>query len=418
MISLLVKYFSLFILCFLMPHLCLALQLDAQFGNGGTVLTSLSDGTDRGEMVAITNDGNILVAGEVDWGGKQDIGVVRYDERGRLDKRFGNGGKVVIDLGGQEEIHGLLALKDGGIVLGGLTRTKKKSDFALVKLLPQGQLDEGFGRHGRVITHLGDQDEIHYLALHPDGFIVAAGFTRSRGNTDAVLIGYNLNGEIDEHFGQSGIVRGDFGVRDRLYGMDVNQDGKIFVTGSIRQTGSSDDCLVLSYGSDGSLDPNFGEAGKLVIEFSKAQDVCAAISVSEDRTIVVAGFSERQKGNTEFAVAKILPSGSLDVNFGNQGMVSTDFFGRVDIAHAILMQDKQIMVSGEYQRWNVENHLMESGFGLILYSLRGISSDGPYTHSFRTYNTELANAMTWHDKKIILAGQSGNSFSIIQYKIK
>src|SRR4051812_17849753 len=70
---------------------------------------------------------------------------------GDLDPTFGNGGKVVTDLGPLGFATGVALQLDGKVVAAGSSGGK----FALVRYLPDGSLDSGFGSGGVVTTAIG-----------------------------------------------------------------------------------------------------------------------------------------------------------------------------------------------------------------------------------------------------------------------
>src|SRR6266542_2209334 len=77
--------------------------LDPTFGAGGKVLTDLGGAGryDGAYAVAVEPDGKILAAGFSDAGGSTDFALVRYNNDGSLDGRFGGGGKVLTDVSGR-----------------------------------------------------------------------------------------------------------------------------------------------------------------------------------------------------------------------------------------------------------------------------------------------------------------------------
>jgi uncharacterized delta-60 repeat protein len=75
--------------------------LDASFGSGGEVITSLAAGQNSAARgIAIQPDGKIVVAGFAGVGGSQEFAVARYTSGGTLDATFGSGGIVLTNAGG------------------------------------------------------------------------------------------------------------------------------------------------------------------------------------------------------------------------------------------------------------------------------------------------------------------------------
>lgn len=105
---------------------------------------------------------------------------------------------------------------------------------------------------------------------------------------------------------------------------------------------------VARYFTNGSLDPGFGDSGKVVTHpGSAARDGVNAMALPADGKIVGAGFSDR--GNDlRFTVLRNASDGVLDTGFGNNGVRYIDS-GEVGhhVARSVLLQrDGKIVVTG------------------------------------------------------------------------
>jgi uncharacterized delta-60 repeat protein len=174
-------------------------SLDSSFGTGGKVITEFGDYA-VAYAVAIQTDGHIVAAG----GNSSDFTLARYNPDGSLDPAFGAGGKVTTDFGSYDQAYGVAIQTDGRIVAAGSTNVN--ADFALARYSPDGTLDSSFGTGGKVITDLGgDNDQANAVAILGDGKIVAAGFGLAR---------YNPDGSLDPTFGTGGTVTTAIGAFD------------------------------------------------------------------------------------------------------------------------------------------------------------------------------------------------------------
>lgn len=114
----------------------------------------------------------------------------------------------------------------------------------------------------------------------------------------------------------------------------------------------SSNVLPPAHAAAGDLDPTFGTGGKVITDFFDSEDECSAIVIQPDGKIVVAGAAVLSSFENEFALARYKPDGSLDPTFGNGGKVTTAFLdpfsdrsGRV---HALALQpDGKILAVGE-----------------------------------------------------------------------
>lgn len=110
---------------------------DATFNGGSVVLTPVQY-YDRGESVAIQNDGRIVVAGMVENynGFEFNSCVLRYLPNGSLDNSFGSAGTGIViknfggaDLSAQDWLNGVALQNDGRIVTAGLVQTQSGNPF-------------------------------------------------------------------------------------------------------------------------------------------------------------------------------------------------------------------------------------------------------------------------------------------------
>ena len=70
-------------------------SLDTTFGNGGKVSTNFEGKSEWIESIAVQPDGKIVVGGSVD---PNDFALIRYNSDGSLDTSFGNGGRVITSM--------------------------------------------------------------------------------------------------------------------------------------------------------------------------------------------------------------------------------------------------------------------------------------------------------------------------------
>ena len=162
--------------------------------------------------MAVQADDKALVAGSSASNQSTRIAVVRYLRDGTLDTSFGVGGKGIAAVGTRENVARAIAVqRDGRIVVAGLSCQRTADyDVTLVRFMPDGTPDTGFGDQSRVVTDFsGESDRAFALLLMPDGRIVAGGQSHAqRGSTgvDFALARHLANGRLDTSFGTSGKV--------------------------------------------------------------------------------------------------------------------------------------------------------------------------------------------------------------------
>jgi uncharacterized delta-60 repeat protein len=378
--------------------------LDASFGDGGKVTTGFGGWNNCASAVAIQSDGKIVAAGYAEVG---DFVLARYNRDGTLDTSFGNGGKVTTDFGSMnDQAYAVAIQSDGKIVATGYAQIAGQWDFALARYNSDGTLDDGFGNGGKVTTSFGDGGGIAFaMAIQNGGKIVAAGITWSQGNwEDFALARYNSDGTLDASFGDSGLITTRFGDKnDYAYSVAMQSDGKIVAAG-YAWSGTDDDFALARYNSDGTLDASFGNGGQVTTGLASSDDHAYAVAIQGNGKIVAAGGAGRGSNWEDFALTRYNDAGSLDVTFGNDGMITTNFGRRNDEARAVALQgDGKIVAAG--QAWSND----WAGFALARYNSDGaldasFGNGGQVTTDFGSgYNYTYAVAIQ-SDGKIVAAG--------------
>jgi uncharacterized delta-60 repeat protein len=136
--------------------------------------------------------------------GPWSLALVRYLPAGRLDPSFGDAGIVKTAIGRRAHGQDVTVQRDGKILVAGSGHNGSDNDFALVRYLPDGRRDPGFGDAGIVTTRLGSgDDEAHALALQGDGKIVVVGWSTAAGGLRRfAVVRYNPDGSRDTGFGE------------------------------------------------------------------------------------------------------------------------------------------------------------------------------------------------------------------------
>jgi uncharacterized delta-60 repeat protein len=343
--------------------------LDTSFG-GGKVIVPVGASDDYAYAMAAQPDGKILLAGR-SAERLGDFAIVRLDRDGALDAGFGTSGKVTLDFNGAADIAYAVAVADDGkIVLGGTsTITGKGNDFALVRLLPTGAVDPSFGTGGKLVTDLGgDSETIYALALSPDGKILAGGDSNQGGTAtglDFALARYNPDGSLDAGFGTGGKVLTALaasGGRDSIYGLTLQDTG-----GDLRivAVGGEGDFAVARYLADGQLDVAFGAGGKITGVFGSIIGAARGVKVAADGKVVVAGHAGH-----DFALARFSLGGQLDTGFGTSGKVVTAMNPtNWDEAQGLAIDsDGKIVVAG----WAYEQASSSGNFAVARYDGNGL----------------------------------------------
>lgn len=398
-------------------------SLDTSFGTGGKVLTDLTARYANLRAVAIQPDGKIVVAGGIRLGTtttRNDFVVARYTSRGNLDTSFGGGDGVTITPIGPfyDQANGLALLPHGKILLAGTSdqappsASQSDDDFALAQYNADGTPDTTFSGDGQLTTAFGSQDDgAGSVILTRAGKYVAAGESKTAAGVDFAIARYNADGALDSTFSADGRQTTSFGVTGDDHGSSVREqsDGKLVVSGDTNAGGpTGEDYGLVRYLSNGSLDPTFGNGGKVTTSFNNGNNLDSAndLQLQPDGKIVAAGDSILPGSVLDFTVARYDANGSLDSTFGVHGRASAAFSGAsADFGFALALQpDGRILISGYTSAGSTGFDFAAARFRGDQADLRAGLSDRPdpatrgrtvlYTASARNLGPEAARNAT------------------------
>ncbi|MBL8487153.1 MAG: hypothetical protein JNK22_08715, partial [Rhodocyclaceae bacterium] len=247
------------------------------FGSDGKVITDFGSG-DVARAVAVQADGMLLVTG-ITGSVSSDFSLARYTAAGALDTAFGTGGTLTADIAAADSGNAVAVQADGKIVVVGTS----SGDIAVLRFNADGTPDNGFDGDGKAVASLLPFDSGSCVALQADGKILVGGKAEDAGSSRFALLRFNADGTLDDAFGTAGVVQTAFGSGfyagdSAAYGIAVQPDGKIVVTGTAFVGGTRDIGLV-RYNRDGSLDLSF--------DSTKTDPLSATAHVGEDRAPVV-----------------------------------------------------------------------------------------------------------------------------------
>jgi uncharacterized delta-60 repeat protein len=184
-------------------------ELDKTFGTDGRVITRFGELSSQAKSIAIQSDHKILVGGSLYHRSSGGSGVVvRYDDRGKLDNTFGAEGSVRLPW--VYELAMVKTQQDGKVVLLGTrnSTSQKPAAMAVIRLNPDGTLDESFGENGTATVELGSHLTASGMAISSSNEIFVCGsagqrYQNSAKNQDNGLILFKLNqrGVLDRGFG-------------------------------------------------------------------------------------------------------------------------------------------------------------------------------------------------------------------------
>jgi uncharacterized delta-60 repeat protein len=347
---------------------------------------------------------------------------------GELDTSFGNNGIVIESFSNySDDAYALTVQPDGKILLAGSSYNTgvNNDDFTLVRYNTDGTLDSSFGSSGKVTTNTAYRDSAKTILLQPDGKILLAGeaYDNNTLEIDIALVRYNTNGSLDTSFGVNGKVITDLtDLYDIANAVAIQPDGKIVLVGTASYDDNRQfDFAVVRYNINGSLDANFGNNGIIYTDFSGDDDNAFTVTILDNGKILVGGVNAfGYIGNNEFALVRYNSNGSIDTSFGNNGKVSTNLGNYADVGLALAIQsDNKILLAGYSNNGNNKN------FSLLRYNSNGSldtsfgGGDGIVTTDIGGYDDIAFALAVQANGKILLGGYSNNgrkdNFAIVCY---
>lgn len=231
-------------------------SFDRSFAGDGKRVFDLPGEGLRPGAVAVQADGKIVVAGQLHEPGTPSgrALLIRFLEDGRLDTTFASGGVARATLPRPVTIGTVTIDPAGGFLLGGSANVENGYAGALVRLMPDGSVDEAFGDGGLVTvdpdTLRGDHlAAFTHLAVQGDGRIVAAGPEYS-GWPHEVAFTFVArlleDGRLDQSFGDGGVA---FDSANFPGALVLGGDGQITVLGGDDQFFGGSELYALRFGS-------------------------------------------------------------------------------------------------------------------------------------------------------------------------
>ncbi len=310
---------------------------DPTFSNDGWQTIRMSGYYETGTKVLIQGTRPVLAGYSEEGYFPRDFVMYRFlGGDGSLDVFFGNNGIVVTDFSGNNSLDGAytgVVVGNKIILAGEIYESDVSSVFALARYNLGGDLDFSFGNSGLVTTDFSistpdTRDIVWGLAVEVGGKIIAVG----QSSYNWAMARYNPDGSLDNSFGTNGLVVNSYG--NRLDDIALLPDGKFLVAGRAGPL-----TQVARYNNNGTIDNTFGTSGQTQI-----QGVSPSIIVY-GTTILVA--TSLNTSNFDFVLTRLNYDGQIDSSFGNNGSVVTEVTSQDDVARDIHIQPSgRIVVTG------------------------------------------------------------------------
>jgi uncharacterized delta-60 repeat protein len=252
---------------------------DSTFGTGGIVLLPPSQNVIK---IKALPDGKVLLLS------LRGFQVARLNINGSVDQTF----KTQV-LAGDENLISLSTdirvQTDGKILVSGWKNNTPFNGFTVVRYLANGILDTGFGQNG--IASISS-DSMTYnpnaMDMAPDGKILLSG---TSGTNHFTVVRYLPDGTPDPGFGTNGLYVWDNPADTTvlLWGFSIlaQPDGKILISASMQDSFTSQTVL-LRVDVSGKTDSTFGVDGMVK---AIQMDIPSDLAFQPDGKFILGGFS-------------------------------------------------------------------------------------------------------------------------------
>lgn len=313
---------------------------DASAGVGGFVAIDFPGFDESALDVCMRPDGRVLVAGYRQVLGEMAEGVVvQLQSDGTLDGSFGLNGVAIVSVNRFCQIRSCVLLAGGELLVSMLTSDGEQAEDSTARLRTDGSLDTSYGVSGVSTAPMQSGSNVFSLAVDRAGFSVTCGYVPGAALLDCRLLRRGPNGSLDTGFDSDGLAVIDVKEPgdDMVLDLEILGDGKTTALGS---------ASLVRYNRDGTLDRQFGQAGRVVFSPADVQGA-SKIAVQRDGKILVCGQTRLPTGEYAACVQRFTATGARDVRFG-RGSIACVLHSYAIGRAVAAMPDGRIVLAGSY----------------------------------------------------------------------
>jgi len=390
--------------------------LDNTFDGDGIQTTSFGTSTDIIQCMALQQDGKILAVGTSVGASFQRMAIVRYTQNGAIDKSFNLKGYDVFRIDSNDNVATSIKVQaDGKSLITGYYQSLAGSHKAifLMRYRQDGLLDKDFGIGGIIkldLSETGGSDSKAYdVLIQPDKKIVIGGVRENiDGKWDFFISRFDSSGKPDLSFGKLGNY---FLYNSRMVEGKVSltlekSTGKILLAGTAGN-GQDNDFYIACCLHSGKPDLNFNKTGFTLANITPGKnDNATCIQFTPYNMILVGGAS-----GDSFALARFNMQGTYDLSFSADGKLTTSMNGPGLPNSMALQINNRIVLAGSVRNANNDLELAFARY----------EGDGKLEKSFTFKkdfgaSDDMANTvLVQPDGKILVGGTINNNFSVMRY---
>ncbi len=253
-----------------------------------------------------------------------------HAQPGSLDPAFAVAGKYVQDFGAQDNLTKVrVQPNDQKIVAVGTALSPAfAGQLLVVRLKPDGTLDEGFNGTGTLLITAFTESYAYDLFFQDDGRIVVVG-ARADANYQFSMLAMRLNvdGTLDNTFGNGGFSEPEISTADDFaYAVAPLSNGQFLLAGTAIDDLFNNQPVVVRMNADGTIDTAFGTDGVASLPITQQDNKFWNIGLQSDGSIIASGHMDQGltgggQFNQDVLAARFTANGQLDPSFGTGGTV-------------------------------------------------------------------------------------------------
>jgi uncharacterized delta-60 repeat protein len=390
-------------------------DLDISFGEGGIAITDLGDGYDQCSGLVIQPDQKIVVGGRAQVEGGFYPTLIRMNPDGTLDNSFDSDGIAIGDIQHSTTLYAeadALAIQpDGKLLYAFHIDFFGGGGVAVTRFNTDGSIDTDFGINGTATEVVFEESNYtNSILLQSDGKILVLGRGQAFDSApfSMIAVRFTNDGSLDETFANDGVFTFTQSNGSQIIDAKQDSNGRIVLACSTANTGYYDNVIV-RLNEDGTFDNSFDEDGIANFNISGLYDAPQFLTLRDDDSMIIVGYTYSEDGtNTDWALVSLTSTGEFDSTFGSNGVVVAAFGDDNDVAEAVtIAPDGKILVAGYITDFNI--------YGAIVR----YNSNGELDNSFGTngvtlidaYSCNLENIKLQEDGKVVVCGWTGYSDS-------
>jgi|GEM_PF-2704691 len=290
---------------------------------------------DKLRTIYVQEDGKILLLGDIENGDSSGnvIAIARFNTDGTLDSSFSGDGKTTIQIGNAPNSYSLgfmIKTDPLGKVLIAANSNYGSQGSTVIRLLPNGQLDNSFNLTGIKQLNINGLDgSATFIEAAAGNKILVTGSVNVDGlnNTDFYAARLNNDGSFDTTFNATGfrIIPFDLmpdGYDNAVTGL-LTDNQQLFIAGASLNNGNPN-MSIAGLNPDGSMNNNFGFNGIAAVSMNDAAGVYD-IALQEDGKMLLCGINYDSTNDFYYPTfVRLNPDGFQDFDFGDFGVAILD----------------------------------------------------------------------------------------------